>query len=226
MNKMKQKNECLEIRLHQLIDNGEENEAIKLIDENKDIDINYEYNDRILVLSAINNKMCDLFFKIVNHPNFNSNIKDAFGESMLESLIYLYGSDDISKSNYDDDLYKRLIEAILKVDSYDFNYKDLNDDTAINIACEYPKMLWIVEALAAKENVDINIVNDFDCAALGNAIRNKNLEAIKILSKRKDLIVRNADVEMANKYNVDLSEYGIEIAKKLKKAHDYAFKTV
>ena len=31
------KNECLEIRLHQLIDNGEENEAIKLIDENNQL---------------------------------------------------------------------------------------------------------------------------------------------------------------------------------------------
>ena len=226
MKKMKQENECLEIRLHQLIDNGEENEAIKLIDENKDIDINYEYNDRILVLSAINNKMFDLFVKIINHPKFNSNIKDAFSETLLETLIYLYGSDDISESKDNEDLCKRMIEAILKLDSYDFNCKDLNEDTAINIACEYPKMLWIVEALAAKENVDINIVNDFDCAALGNAIRNKNLEAIKILSKRKDLNVRVADVEMAKKYNVDLSEYGIEIAKKLKKAHDYAFKTV
>ena len=220
------KNECLEIRLHQLIDNGEENEAIKLIDENKDIDINYEYNDRILVLSAVNNKMCNLFFKIVNHPNFNSNIEDGFGETLLETLIYLYGSDDISESKEEQASLERMIEAILKLDSYDFNCKDLNEDTAINIACEYPKMLWIVEALSAKENVDINIVNDVDCAALGTAIRNKNLEAIKILSKRKDLIVRVADVEMAKKYNVDLSEYGIEIAKKLKKAHDYAFKTV
>ena len=33
---------------------------------------------------------------------------------------------------------------------------------------------WIVEKLAANPKVNIHIVNDFNCAALGNAIRKNN----------------------------------------------------
>jgi hypothetical protein len=100
-----------------------------------------------------------------------------------------------------------MITAILKSDTYDFNAKDLNSDTAINIACEYPKMLWIVEALASKKSVDINIVNDFECAALGDCIRNKNLEALKIIGKRPDVKVREEDKKLAKTYGINLNDY-------------------
>jgi hypothetical protein len=119
----------------------------------------------------------------------------------------MYGAENVSKE--EKDYFEKVIKLLINNDRYDLNKTDLNEDTAINIACEYPQMIWIVEALAAKENVDLNHVNDFNCAALGNAIRNKNIEAIKILAKRKDLIVRDADREMAKKYGVNLSEFGL-----------------
>jgi hypothetical protein len=151
--------------------------------------------------------MYTLFEKIVSHPKFDSSIEDGFGETLLESLIYLYGSDEISASKEEEKSLKRMIIAILKSDTYDFNAKDLNSDTAINIACEYPKMLWIVEALASKKNVDINIVNDFECAALGDCIRNKNLEALKIIGKRPDVKVREEDKKLAKTYGINLGDY-------------------
>ena len=103
-----------------------------------------------------------------------------------------------------------MIKIILNCDTYNFNFKDLNEDTAINVAAEYPQALWIVKALAAKKNVDINIINDFDCTALTNAIRNKNIKAIKVLAKRSDLLVRDYDLEVAKKYEVNLEDYGID----------------
>ena len=96
---------------------------------------------------------------------------------------------------------------VLLASSNDFNTKDINDDTAINIACEYPEMLWVVKVLASKRAVDINVVNDFDCAALGNCIRNKNLEALKVIGMRPDLKVTELDKKLAKSYSIKLSDY-------------------
>ena len=197
-----------QVLLHKLIDENDEIGALKLLEkEGKDFNVNYEFNQRIPIISAVNNKMYNLFEKIVSHPKFDSSIEDGFGETLLESLIYLYGSDEISASKEEEKSLKRMITAILKSDTYDFNAKDLNSDTAINIACEYPKMLWIVEALASKKSVDINIVNDFECAALGDCIRNKNLEALKIIGKRPDVKVREEDKKLAKTYGINLGDY-------------------
>ena len=197
-----------QVLLHKLIDENDEIGAIKLLEkEGKNFNVNYEFNQRVPIISAVNNKMYTLFEKIVSHPKFDSSIEDGFGETLLESLIYLYGSDEISASKEEEKSLKRMIIAILKSDTYDFNAKDLNSDTAINIACEYPKMLWIVEALASKKNVDINIVNDFECAALGDCIRNKNLEALKIIGKRPDVKVREEDKKLAKTYGINLDDY-------------------
>jgi hypothetical protein len=205
------------IELHKLIDSGDEQGAINLIKTNRNIDVSYVYKERLPVMSAANNGMYDLFEVIVNHPTFDSSIEDGFGETLLISLMYMYGSDEILNDKENEKECEKMINAILKSDVYDFNVKDLTNDTAINIACEYPKMLWIVEALASKKEVDINIVNCFECAALGSCIRNKNLEALKIIAKRRDLMVTANDLKLADRYGIDLSEYGIEISEKLKK---------
>ena len=202
------------IELHKLIDSGDEQGAINLIKTNRNIDVSYVYEEKLPVISAVDNKMFDLFEVIVNHPTFDSSIQDGFGETLLESLLYLYSGEEISNDKESEKTVERMITTILKSDTYDFNAKDIHSDTAINVACEYPKMLWIVEALTSKKEVDINIVNDFECAALGNCIRNNNIEALKVIAKRKDLIVRMEDLKLADEYDIDLSEYGIEIAKK------------
>lgn len=209
-----------EIQLHKLIDSGKEAEAIALLDSDESIDVNFEYNQRIPIFSAINQHMYDLYEKIVNNPNFNSKTEDGFGVTLLESLIYLYDAEqfeDESTEKYNErvEVTERMIKAIINVKSYtyDFNAKDINEDTAINIACECPKALWIVEALAAKEDVDLNVINDFQCTSLTNAIRNKNTEAIKVLAKRSDLLVRDYDLEIAKKFDVKLEDYGIDTSK-------------
>ena len=196
------------VLFHKYIDENCELDAIKLLEkEGKTFDVNYEFNQRVPIISAVNNKMYNLFEKIVNHPKFDSNIEDGFGETLLESLLYLYGSDEISSTKEEEESLKMMIISILKSDNYDFNVKDLNSDTAINIACEYPKMLWIVKALASKRNVDINIVNDFECAALGDCIRNKNFEALKVIGQRPDVQVRKEDKELAKSFGIKLEDY-------------------
>ena len=221
MNKVNKK-AC--IQLHKLINSGDEKGAINLINSEKDIDVSYEYKCNIPIFSAINSQMYDLFALIVNHPTFNPPVEDGFGESLLESLLYMYASDE----NTEDDRVeiKKYIDVLLKSDKTDFNYKDLNEDTALSIACEYSQLLWVVEFLASKEEVNVNTINDINFSSLGNAIRGNNLKAIEILAKRKDLQVTVHDLEVADEYGIDLSKYGIEAAIKLKKAHDYAFAMV
>jgi ankyrin repeat protein len=224
MNKVYDLHMTNEIRFHHLIDSDDEKGAIELLKQCGDsINVNYQYKNRIPVFSAINNRMYDLYDEIVNHPTFDCGMKDAFGETLLELLLYLRGSydDDIKDSPFKVEEIERMIRTILNNERFDFNMTDINDDTAINIACEYPELLWVVEELAKKESVNPNIVNDFGRSALTNAIRHKNIEAVKILSKRNDITVRTIDLEEADKVGIDLADFGFETAIKLKKAHEY-----
>ena len=196
------------ILLHKLIDEGDEKGAIDLINkQGESFDINYTFNDRVPIFSAINNKMYNLFKVIINHKMFDSSKEDGFGETLLSSLLYAYGTDEVTKSTEDEQNMASMIIAILESDNFDFNIQDINLDTAINIASEKPKMNWIVKALASNPNVDINVVNDFNRAALGNAIAKHNVEAIKILGKRPDLIIRDEDKALAKKENINLEKY-------------------
>ena len=213
MNKVYDSHMTNEIKFHHLIDNGDEKGAIKLLKEcGNSFNVNYEYKCRVPLFSAINNRMYDLFYEIVNHPTFNSYIKDDFGETLLESLLYLKGTDEIPRTENETASLDRMIKTTLKSERIDFNATNINNDTAINIACEYPNLLWVVEELVKKENVNPNIINDWDCTALTTAIHWKNIEAIKILATRKDVIVRSTDLEEANKVGIDLTEFGFEIA--------------
>jgi ankyrin repeat protein len=211
------------IQFHHLIDDDDEEGAIKLLKEcGKSFNVNYEYKNRIPLFSAINNKMYDLYDEIVNHPTFDFGVEDGFGETLLESLLYLRGTDEIPMTENETASLDRMIRTILNREGFDFNVTDLNMQTALSIACENPKLLWVVEELVKKEDVNPNIVDDFEATALTAAIRNKNIEAIKILSKRNDILVRAIDLEEANRIGIDLADFGFEAAIKLKNAHEYA----
>ena len=224
MNKV---NEDVCIQFHKLIDSNDEKGAIELLEKSSLLDVSYKYNEIIPIFSAISNKMTDLAVKIVNHPTFDALVEDDFGESLFESLIYLYGADEaiFGDKEYEEMCVKLIKEIIEQGNADVLNQQDLNKDTAINIACGYPKCLWIVDALAKNEEVNINSTNDFDCSALTSAIINQNTEAIKILAKRKDLEVTVSDLELADKNGIDLAKFGIEAAIKLQKAHEYAVAT-
>jgi ankyrin repeat protein len=150
--------------------------------------------------------MYDLFNVIINHPKFDPSFEDGFGDSILQTLIYMYGSDDVSTSKDEESKIKMMIEAIVKSPRFDFNTKDINNDTAINIACEFPKMAWVIEELVKNKNVDINFRNDLANSPLTSAIRNNNIEAIKALGKRPDLVITEDDRNLAKKSNVDLNQ--------------------
>ncbi len=196
------------ILLHKYINDGEEKKAIELIEkEGGNINVNYEFNQRIPIFSAIDTHMFDLFTAIINHKNFNPTISDGFDETLSETIIYLVGSDEIITSDEDDKILTKMINVLLNSKNYDFNAKDLNHDVPINVACEFPKVFWVVENLLSRKEIDINVTNDYGGTALGNCIRNNNLKALKLLGQRPDLKVTKEDMELANEYGIKLNEY-------------------
>lgn len=196
------------ILLHKYIDENDEVGALKLIEKERgNINVNYEFNQRIPIFSAMSRGMMKLFDAIVNHDGFKPNTEDGFGETLLESLIYLYGSEEVTSTDKEKKLLKGMIDSILASEHFDFNSKDLNNDTAINAACEYPSELWIVEALASMKDIDINVINDFDCGAVANCLNENNLEALKIIGQRPDLVIRDSDRALAKSMKINLNDY-------------------
>ena len=196
------------ILLHKLIDEHDEIGAIKLIEENMDkVDVNYEFNMRMPVFSALNASMFKLFAKIVSHPNFKSKVTDGFGETLLQSLLYMYSADEVSSSSDDEKSLIDMITAIMDNKSFDFNERDLSGDTALTIVCEYPKMTWIAKRLIADRNVDVNQANEFHLSPLKKCISANNLETLRELGKRPDLVVSEEDKTLAKNRGINLDEY-------------------
>ena len=194
------------ILLHKYIDEKNERAAIELLKKyGTDLDINYEFNSKIPVFSIIENNLFNLFGELINMPNFDNNVKDFTCENLFQSLLYKYLSDnEYDKTNVEND--KKMINKIIEADNFDINVVDMNDDTAMHIICSDNKhsLNWVFDKMISKANINLNIVNDFNCTPLGSAIISKNIHAIKALLSRKDVIVREEDYELASNHGIDL----------------------
>jgi hypothetical protein len=155
----------------------------------------------------ISGHLTNLFKKIVSYPTFDPQVEDSFGESMLISMIYLYGTDSISSEERQ--LLKTFINIILSCETYHFNHADLGNDTALSVSCEHLKLLWVTEKLLSIPSVNINTVNDFGYSPLTNCIVTNNIEALRLLARRTDLVVRDIDIQKANEKGISLKKYGI-----------------
>ena len=196
------------ILLHKLIDEGNEEGAIALIDKEKDIDVNFVFNDKRPIFSAIEAKMHRIVGKIIVSDKFDCNVDDGFGESLVQNLLYTYYLDETNKlAPKNAANVQEMISVVVDSGKFDMNFVDDNEDTAINIACTNPSMNWLVKKLAARKEINVNQVNDIGWAALGNALRYKNTEALKWLGKRPDLEVRDKDRELAKKMGIDLDKF-------------------
>ena len=175
--------------------------------EGANIDVNYVFQSRVPVYSAIAHNMSKVFAKIVNTKGFNSSVKDGFGETILGSLLYLYASGELEITKEEEKELENLMKPLIASNYIDLNDQNINEDTVINIACEYPKAVWVVKFLASNSNVNVNVVNDINYTCLGNALRKGNLEALKIIGQRPDLKVRDIDRKEAKKQGIDLNDY-------------------
>lgn len=218
------------ILLHKYIDEENEKEALRILDK-EDVDVNYVINYSTPIFDAITHRQLHVFAKIYSHKKFNNKTIDANKECILGHLMYDYMYvEDIVKQmakqgrkteeqemTKELGILKTMIDIVLEDKTTDLNYVNLNLDTPVNIACESKGLEWVAKKLIANENVDVNKLNDYVFAALGNAIRNQNYDIIPFLAKRKDLDVREKDVRLASRMGVDLlSMLGREVDKKAK----------
>lgn len=190
------------IMFHKLILEGSEDEAIELLQTNPDMDVNFEFNYNAPIFNVIEKNMLKLFECLINHPKFNTSLVDGFGSTILNKLMYDVSDPKLSKEQQNK--IHTMIQLILDSNKFDLNQQDINEDTAVNIAANSPITYNILRELVMNENVDINVVNDFNCTALGNAIRFQNVEAIKLLATRPDFKVREEDNILAKHFNIDL----------------------
>ena len=196
------------VMLHKLIDEHDEIGAIKLIEENMDkIDVNYEFNMRIPVFSALNANMFKLFATMVSHPKFDSTVEDGFGETLLQSILYMYSADEVTPTSEDEKSLADMINIIMNNANFDFNARDLSGDTALTIVCDHEKMKWIAKKLIANPSVDVNLPNEFMYTPLSICISAKNLDILRELGKRPDLQIREEDRQLAKNLGIDLNEY-------------------
>ena len=196
------------ILLHKLIDEKREAEAMALIGQmGDDFDVNYEFKEQTPIFSAIANDMDALFAKIVGHPKFNSSTDDGCGETLLQSLMYMYASNEIDKSKDESERLKRMIEAILTNPHIDINAVDINLDSAIYTACEYPELLWVLKRLIYRPDVNIGLINDIDNTIVGVCLYYENFDALSIVGQRPDIVLTKTDKEVARQKGIELSEY-------------------
>ena len=205
---IKQKRINPSILLHKYLNEYNEDKAIEIIDKNdKDLDVNYSFLiEKKPAFVALNNHLFKALKKIVTHPNFDASTTDPFGVSILTNLFFILATEECTDEK-DKILIKETIEYILENDKFDLNFKESTSDTPINIACLYPKLSWIVEKMANNDKVNINIENSSHFTPLETAIRSNNINAIKILCKRPDLIVSNEDIVNARLKRINLEDY-------------------
>ena len=196
------------IMLHKLIDEGDENAAIKLIDSNDDIDVNYEFNDIRPIFKAIDARMYRVIGKIITNKNFDCNADDGLGESLLQNLLYEFYLNNSNKMDKQkENSVREMIELIIDSNKFDLNYVNENEDTAINIACTNPNMLWLVKKLASMPSVNVNCENDIKLAAFGCAMRYRNYNAMEVIGSRPDLVILDSERQLAEKLGIDIDKF-------------------
>ena len=149
-----------------------------------------------MVFEVIKNGMIDLLNLIINHPNFDNHVIDLFGETILTSTYYYY------KANKNI-VYLDMIRMMIDNPNVDINYTNLNQDTIAHLIASNADLCVILDKLVNNPTCDLNQLNDLGYTPIGEAIRYKNVNAVVMLARRSDVIIRKDDVELAEKYNIN-----------------------
>jgi hypothetical protein len=196
------------ILLHKLIDESDDNGACALIDKEKDIDVNYSFNDNRPIFRAIEMRLHKTIGKIIANEKFDFNLDDTFGESLVQNLLYAFYLDCTNKLNPKNaESIKEMISTIVDSGKFDLNFIDDNEDTTLIVAATNENMLWLVEKLISDKNINVNCVNDNGHTAFGEAIRHNNHKAAAIIGKRPDLKITKKDEEVSKQMGVDLEKF-------------------
>lgn len=106
----------------------------------------------------------DECIQIVKDVNFNPNECDKWEEPVLSSLIY-YSQESTTK--YDEESFKKIVDAIISLPKFDVNAIDADCNTTLMVSMGYPKLQWLTEKLFNISSARLDIIND-----MGENIKN------------------------------------------------------
>ena len=208
-----------ELMLHKLIDQRDEIGIVSFLAENDNMDINATHQFSQPIFKIIEEAMEKAFDAIIHHKSMNWDITDGVGDSIFSNLIeaYLYATDRKKMK-----AYEGMINSILSL-NINFNILDVVGDTMLTLAAESDRGEWIVKKLLENPAVNVNIVNDNNCTALTNAIKEHHMSIIQLLLKRTDTVIRQEDYDLASSCSIDLRK--IEKNTRQKKTLSQIFET-
>lgn len=99
----------------------------------------------------------DTCIQIVRDPDFDPNETDLWEEPALSSFIY-YSQD--SKVEYDEEMFKKIVEIIVSNKKFDVNAIDSECNTVLMVAMGFPSLKWLAEMLFDIQSARIDIIND------------------------------------------------------------------
>lgn len=195
------------ILLHKYIDEENISEAVALLKNNKDIDVNYVFNGNSPIFSAIENYMVPVIKEIMNSNKFEFSVEAEYGESLLMFLILAFYLNSSYTPSSNEKEIRDIITTVIESDKTDINYTDLNNDTAVSLAATDSNMLWLLEKLISNPAVDINIANELGYDTLDSAIVSHNQKAVDmIINLRKDAVLDERKYKLAKANGISLSK--------------------
>ena len=195
------------ILLHKYIDEENVSEAVALLKNNKDIDVNYVFNGNSPIFSAIENYMVPVIKEIMNSTKFEFSAEAEYGESLLMFLILAFYLNSSYTPSSNEKEIRDIITTVIESDKTDINYTDLNNDTAVSLAATDSNMLWLLEKLISNPAVDINIANELGYDTLDSAIVSHNQKAVDMIIKlRKDAVLDERKYKLAKANGISLSK--------------------
>lgn len=189
------------VLLHKLIDEEREEDAIKLVKESKDLDVNFAFNERIPVFSAVQKGLYKLCNVIINTEKYDSEVLDDFNEKFLTHIGYQAAFYDESE----EEGLNSVFHTIFDCGKFDFTQLNESNENILNIISGVGFLNWFSKELIKRQEMDINNVNDTDETILSNAMADNNKELVEFICTRPDLTIRDIDRETAKEqgYNLD-----------------------
>lgn len=194
------------IKLRKAIDEQNEELALQIMEENPDMDINVPCNERLPICVALQNFMFKTILAILKNSKFNYAAEDGYGEIFTTDLatFFTYCNED-QQENFDE-----IMNFVLSDKRADYTLTNINNDTYLTSLLyddvKLDKTNHFVKILLSKNDININQVNDMGKDALYLALSIKNVEIIKELLKRTDLIITSSDIKMALEVKINLDE--------------------
>lgn len=197
----------ISVLLHKYIDQENIDAAIKLLKEHEgEVNPNKVFYNNLPIIKAILKGRLDLFYALTEHPKFDWNLVEGFGEPYVH-FIMLYLGANIQTKGKEPKPYLEMAMHFLKNEKYNKLALDGLKSNLIHGACEAGQIcLPLLDYLLTIPELDVNAKNDIGLTPLDTAIEFDNKAAVDVLMSLPNIVVSNETKELARMHNIDLGK--------------------